>query len=403
MLLSAERARDRRAALREGALFGLLYSAVLLGWSRLLGWHVVLFALLLGSAFGALFAEAVRLSARLPAWARPLAAGLAWVLPVLAADIPARPFFGSIVLLTGLHAPLPAPWLQLARPFGETGLLFLLIAFNGLLARILVEKKRLPYAAAAAAGLVLSGAWGAARVKAIAGAPRGEGNFVLACAQHDLPFPWSWRAQHGAELFKTYESMALEAAGKGANMVLFPQYQLPEDVYREPGRWSDIARKSKAFVALGTDVPVKPHVFGKESWVIGIVFGPDGKVYDTQVAQHPSPVGRPMTIPGAESRPIPIPGLGKVAILPCFDDVSARPVRRAEKAGADMLLSIANDGMFQGTNHPRLHLHRARLRAVESGKWLVRCIPNEGSSVIDPSGAVREALPAGKGLLISRW
>lgn len=395
LLFAAERAPTRRAALREGALFGLLYYAVILGWTRHLGWHILAGAILLGALFTSAFAEAARLSKRLPAYCRPLAAGAAWVVPSLVAD--------TGVLLSGLHAPLPAPWLQLANPLGETGLVFALVAFNGLLARILLEKRRAPYAAAAAVLFGASGLWGSARARAIAAAPHGEGKFVLACAQHDLPFPWTWRAHHGEELFETYESMALEAAGRGANMILFPQYQLPEDVYREPGRWSDIARKSKAFVALGTDAPVKPHVFGKEAWVIGLVFGPDGKVYDTQVALHPSPVGRPMTIPGVESRPIPIPGLGKVALLPCFDDVSSRPVRLAGRAGADLLLSMANDGLFQGTNHPRLHLLRARLRAVESGKWLVRCIPNEGSSVIDPSGAVRDALPAGKGLLISRW
>ncbi|UPT73014.1 MAG: hypothetical protein M0D55_14060 [Elusimicrobiota bacterium] len=129
-----------------------------------------------------------------------------------------------------------------------------------------------------------------------------------------------------------------------------------------------------------------PLAYGKQAWVMGLVFAPDGTLYDSQAALHPSPVGRPMTVAGTESRPIPIPGLGKVALLPCFDDVSSRPSRLAGKAGADVLLSIANDGLFRGTNHPALHMMRARLRAVETGKYLVRCIPNEGSAVIDPGG-----------------
>ncbi|UPT73015.1 MAG: hypothetical protein M0D55_14065 [Elusimicrobiota bacterium] len=81
------------------------------------------------------------------------------------------------------------------------------------------------------------GTLGAARLRALDAAPRPSGGFTIACAQHDLPFPWEWRASHGTELFRAYESMALEASAKGADLILFPQYQLPEDVYREPGRW----------------------------------------------------------------------------------------------------------------------------------------------------------------------
>ena len=136
---------------------------------------------------------------------------------------------------------------------------------------------------------------------------------------------------------------------------------------------------------------------------MALVFSPEGKLVGTQVALHPSPIGRPMTIPGAEASPVSIPGLGKVALLPCFDDVTSRPARLSTKAGADYLLSMANDGLFVGTIHPRLHMIRARLRAVESRKYLVRCIPNGISAVIDPMGRVQDSIPEGKGLLFAQW
>ena len=160
--------------------------------------------------------------------------------------------------------------------------------------------------------------------------------------------------------------MALEAAGRGANIVIFPQYQIPEDIYRKPGRWGEIARKAKVYIALGTYSPVSPLAYGKQAKVMGIVFSPEGKIVAAQVALHPSPIGRAMVIAGHEAQPIAIPGLGQVALLPCFDDVTSRPTRLFSQAGADVILAMANDGIFKGTIHPQLHMIRSRLRAVES-------------------------------------
>jgi apolipoprotein N-acyltransferase len=153
-------------------------------------------------------------------------------------------------------------------------------------------------------------------------------------------------------------------------------------------------------MALGTYSPVEPMQFGKDAWVISLVFGPDGRMIGTHRALHPSPFGRPMVVAGEVANPIDVPPLGRVAILPCFDDVTSRPTRMFSRAGIDFIAAIANDGLFKGTIHPRLHIIRSRLRAVESRKFLVHCTPNGISAVIDPAGRVLDSLPDGRGLLI---
>lgn len=406
LLRGSGRASSARSAALGGAAFGAVYYGLFFRWLPRVSLPAYAGAWLLGALYGAYFAAAVWRAQRLPRWARAAAAGLAWTLPALIADNPLRPFFGSVVLLTGLHAPLPLPLLQLARPLGENGLVFFLVFLNALVWQA-VEDRAFPRRAAAglAGALVLLGTawgWGAAKVRAFDAAPSAAGSFRLACAQHDLPFPWAWRIAHKDEIFKTYEAMALEAAGRGADMVLFPQYQIPGDLYRKPGRWGDLARKAKVYIALGTYAPVSPGDYGK-SWVMGLVLSPEGEIVGTQVALHPSPIGRVMVTAGTQAQPIAIPGLGRVALLPCFDDVTSRPARLFTRAGADVLFSMANDSLFKGTIHSQLHLLRSRLRAVENGKYLVRCIPNGLSAVIDPVGRVRDSLPEGKGLLFSVW
>ncbi|MEK7389699.1 MAG: nitrilase-related carbon-nitrogen hydrolase [Elusimicrobiota bacterium] len=395
------------AAVRRGAALGAVYYGLLFSWMIRLPPLIHAGAWLAGAAFGAYVSVAIWHARRLPLWVRAPLAALIWTAPALIAGNPVRPFFGSVVFLTGLHVPIPLPLLQLARPFGETGLVFFLVALVVLAAQAFEDRARPRRAAAelAAVCVLLSAAWvwGATAIRRFDAAAPAKKSLRIACAQHDLPFEWSWRTAHRDDIFKTYERMALEAAGRGADMVLFPQYQIPEDIYREPGRWAGIARRAKAYIALGTNAPVEAGDYGRQAWVMNLVFSPEGKLVGSQIAQHPSPVGRPMVVVGRQASPVEIPGLGRVALLPCFDDVTSRPTRQLSRAGADVVFSLANDSLFKGTIHPRLHLLRSRLRAVESRTHFVRCIAHGFSAVIDPVGRVRDSLPEGQGILFAAW
>lgn len=389
LLWSLEGAASRRETLIRGALFGAVYYGLLFRWTLRL--PAIAFAAIVvgGILYAASFAWFFDAARRLPGWARVLIVPLIWTAPALIADNPWRPFWNSLILLLGMHAPLPLPFLQLARPFGEAGLAFFVLLINVLLWRR--PLLALPL-------LIGAWLWGAGQARAIAPPPV-DGGFRVACAQHDLPFSWDWRAAHQDEIFRTYEAMTREAAGRGARMVLFPQYQIPEDIARAPEQWGAIARENKVFLALGTYSPVVEGAYGKDAWVISLVFSPDGKLLGTHKALHPSPIGRPMVSAGEAVDPIDVPGLGRLAILPCYDDVTPRPARLFGAARPDLFAAIANDGLFKGTIEPELHLLRARLRAIENRATVVRCTPNGISAVIDPAGRVLQSLPAERGVL----
>jgi apolipoprotein N-acyltransferase len=405
LLHALDRAPSRRRAVLCGAVFCALYHFLLFRWTLSMPVLVILFVMLSSVAYGAYFGAAAHALRRRPLWLRTLLLPLLWVAPAVLADNRWFPGFNTVILLLGMHSPLPLPLLQLAHPLGEAGLASFVLLVNALLWHAVEARGRVREAGIAAAGaaLLLAGGWtwGAGQVRKFteAGAPV-EKPFRLACAQQDLPFAWEWRASHQEEIYRTYDEMAAKAAARGANMVLFPQYQIPEDIYRHPARWGEIARKSRVFVALGTYAPVVPEHYGAEAWVISLVFAPDGKMIGTHRALHPSPFGRPMVVAGEDAEPIEIPSLGRLAILPCFDDVTPRPTRMFSRSGIDFIAAIANDGLFKGTIHPSLHLIRSRLRAVESRRFLVHCTPNGISAVIDPAGRVLDSLPEGQGLLI---
>jgi apolipoprotein N-acyltransferase len=69
-------------------------------------------------------------------------------------------------------------------------------------------------------------------------------------------------------------------------------------------------------------------------------------------------------------------------------------------AGAEVLLVPTNASSFSTTQMPALELGAARMRAVETGRWVVQSAPTGFSAVIDPAGHVHRATRLGEAALL---
>ena len=92
----------------------------------------------------------------------------------------------------------------------------------------------------------------------------------------------------------------------------------------------------------------------------------------------------------APGRPDPPPmSLAGALVAPtiCYEDAFGAQ-QRVFFPAAEVLVNVSNDAWFGDTVAPHQHLQIARMRAMETGRWMLRATNNGITAVIDPRGRV---------------
>ncbi len=85
----------------------------------------------------------------------------------------------------------------------------------------------------------------------------------------------------------------------------------------------------------------------------------------------------------------------KIIPLICFESIFPYFVADFSKNG-NLIVNITNDGWFGDTSGPYQHFEMSRIRAIETGKYLVRVANTGVSAVISPVGEIKSALGLNK-------
>jgi apolipoprotein N-acyltransferase len=87
----------------------------------------------------------------------------------------------------------------------------------------------------------------------------------------------------------------------------------------------------------------------------------------------------------------------------CFEAIRAGAFNDLVRRGAALLVNLTDDGWFASDKAAAQHLELTRLRAVETGRWLVRASSSGISAFVDPTGRIVAAKPyGGFGALVHR-
>lgn len=213
----------------------------------------------------------------------------------------------------------------------------------------------------------------------------------IALIQHNLPYPDDWRVAHWPEIKAKYRQMTSQASLGSPDLIVFPLYSVPGDVYRKPEFLKELALLARCPILVAAHVPIKAgdDAFEQGFMNLAFLYAPDGTVRDIYQAVESLPfLGQEVKTSG-KYRVIQSP-FGKLGVLLCFEETIPRLAREASREGAVVLVSLSNPGAFQGTMKPKDLLFQAQVRAAETGLPLVRVAANGYSALIDRVGNVAQ-------------
>ncbi len=215
-----------------------------------------------------------------------------------------------------------------------------------------------------------------------------------------------------SEIWEDAKRLALDAIGKGATVLLYSEtvltVQLSDTSYysrelEELSREHGVTQIVGAFYAdgIGLDTKLYNSLF--------FVSGTEG-ISDTHYdKRHLVPFGEYLPMPAFFETVLPFvcelmrdsemnPGMssaiydggdaGRIGGLICFDSIYPELTRESVLDGATWLALGTNDSWFTGTEAIRQHLSHARLRAVESRRYVARTAATGRSAVIDTKGSL---------------
>jgi len=395
-----------RGGLVVGLAFGTGFQWVLLFWMRAVGPDAWLALATVEALFIALLGACVPVLMRLPAW--PVWVAAAWT----AVEVwrSGWPFSGM-------------PWGRLAFAMADTwvaqllpwvsavGVSFLLALSGTLLAWLVIERgraRRVPALALAAlilASLVpLLAPWqasevGSAQVAVVQGDVPGNGDNIL----YD-------HRQVTQNQVDVTQDLAEDVAGGRTpqpDFVVWPENSTAVDPFRDQQANSAIWTASRAIdvpILVGAIVDAGPeHVLNQ-----GIVWDPVTGAGERYTKRHPVPYGeyipareffsrqfgRLAAVPrdmlsGTRSEPIPVAGV-EVADAICFDVAYDDGIFAQVSRGAELLAVQTSNATFIHSYQVEQQYAITRLRAVETGRWLVVASTNGITGIIGPDGSVIE-------------
>ncbi len=95
---------------------------------------------------------------------------------------------------------------------------------------------------------------------------------------------------------------------------------------------------------------------------------------------------------GASDQPLLKASGSQIAPFICYE-IAYPELVREQSLQSDLILTVSNDTWFGHSSAPAQHLQIARMRALETGRWIIRSTNNGISALISPDGAISTTIP----------
>jgi apolipoprotein N-acyltransferase len=429
-LLLWVRERSGTRAFLFGAAYGLASAVSVGAWlaptiARFFG--VPLIVGLLGAslywltfwstAFG-LFAAG---AARLLSSSRPMTAAFTTAALWVASEFLRGRIMGHPWCLLGYSQHAHVALIQVAALTAVYGVSFLLALVNTAIAEAIAATwsgrgladalRPLAVATALVATVCISGA-------VVAGPHMASGMQMIAIVQSNVPPARLWTRAYTDHQIATHTRMMDDSVpASGTALVVWPENAVPRYLEVEPGLAAflgALAQRHDSNLLFGTLRYQDGQSYNSVQLITAA--GRNGGHYDKQrlvvFAEvnplHPATRGDPSENPGqftAGGGPDVLPSFVPLGVSICQELLFPEAAARAARAGAALLVNVANDGWLDpetGMASRRLFA-MAVFRAVETRRYLIRAATTGVSGVFDPYGRIVASLPYGEAGVLFAW
>lgn len=251
--------------------------------------------------------------------------------------------------------------------------------------------------------LVWSFAWLAGTVK---WTTRTEQELSVALIQGAVPQEIKWRADMRQPTMDLYRNLVQPHIQR--DLIILPEAAIPVYFHQATdyiNGYLNETRKNKNHILTG--MPIYDR--DTDKYYNGVVFlGDDINFY---LKKHLVPFGEylplkfllkniidSLNIPmsdfssGPEVAPLLDAGKYKIGISICYEDTFGEEVIQG-LPDAGILVNISNDAWFGDSVAPHQHLQMARMRALETGRYLLRATNTGITAIIDENGRIVSHLP----------
>ncbi|MBI2503461.1 MAG: apolipoprotein N-acyltransferase [Candidatus Latescibacteria bacterium] len=313
--------------------------------------------------------------------------------------------------LLGYSQYLNLPLAQTASLTGVYGLSFLLVLLNAALAQLLLHRRswlRLSGPALLCLGLALG--WGYYRLSVLDG-EHDPHLLQIGLVQGSIPQGEKWKGDQLAMTTERYVELTRSlAGGDPLDLIVFPETCLPfyfldsrYAQYREP--IAALASQLRAPLLVGSLDNEEGDIYNR-----AFLLDDQGQVVGHADKVHLVPFGEYLPLPwffqylegltaesgifapGASRQALPL-GTTRLGVFICYESIFPEISRTLVRLGAQLLINTTNDAWFGRSAAPYQHFSMCVLRAIETGRPVVR-IANTGiSGLIAPSGRILVATP----------
>ena len=410
----------RKVAL-TGFLFGLGFMGPLIWWMNAVSEAAYIAITLVQALYFAALLLGLREAARLPWW--PIAMPAVWVLGELVrSSVPFSGFpWGRLA-----HTTIDTPLSGFVRLVGMPATTAVVAGLAAALTWLVIRPRERTWAVAA----VVAAAYGIGWLlpTGLAGGDRGE-SAEFALVQGNIPGSFfTWKPGDIAKLHLAETARLVDKVESGAeprpDVVLWPENATDVDPFHDATQAAQIellAKQLRAPILVGGIFDGPTVTTAYNAGVVWTANGPEARYVKRKVVPYgeyvpfrqilgpivpkfdrfiPRDMLSGDMLPGDQPNVIPA---GRVALgdTICWDIAFDGLIREAVDGGANVLVVQTSNASFTGTYQPAQQFAISRLRAIETGRWVLIPSTNGISAIVDADGNVVSRAPLHRPALLN--